>query len=284
MAKRTKNASKDGSRKKYKVVQSTIDPNTSGIYATCARNKERLAAQELSALLEEKVDEFYGEEIQKLKKEEPTNEGVSEVKEDCDGQRTLSVEEEVEKELLQIKSKSSDNAKKNRPFLQPIQLQTECLIFIKTRKPIIPEEFVAKIVHELADPKDMSKRTRYVQRLTPVTDSCHASMEELDKLCQRVLERHFHADGIEPLKFAIEINKRNFNTLDKMDMIRHVAGFIGKNGSLKHTVDLKNYDKLVIMQCFKNNIGMCVVDEEYQTQYRKYNIQEIYEQKLKNQE
>ena len=44
---------------------------------------------------------------------------------------------------------------------------------------------------------------------------------------------------------------------------------------------MKNYEKSVIVECFKNNIGMPVVDGDYRKKYKKYNIQIIFEDKFK---
>ncbi|CDO91707.1 unnamed protein product [Kluyveromyces dobzhanskii CBS 2104] len=288
MAKRTRTDSKGGIIKRYKVVRSTLDPNTSGIYISCTRTKEKAAASEILSILEEKVEEYYADELNVMNAsslEEPDSADSTTGENSSQGpKKELSIEEEVQQELEELKSHKSTlvDTKRNKPILEQIDLQAECLVFIKTRKPIVPEKFVHRIIKDLADPNDLKKRTRFVQKLTPVTDSSHASMEELAKLCERVLPQHFHEEGSEPVKFAVEINKRNFNTMDKMEMIKYIAGFVGKQGSLNHTVDLKNYDKLVLLQCFKNNIGMCVVNKDYRTDYKKYNVQEIFEQKHKN--
>lgn len=164
-----------------------------------------------------------------------------------------------------------------------IDLNCECVTFCKTRKPIVPEEFVLSIMKDLADPKNMVKRTRYVQKLTPITYSCNAKMEQLIKLANLVIGPHFHDPSKvkKDLKFAVEVTRRNFNTIERMDIINQVVKLVNKEGSeFHHTVDLKNYDKLILVECFKSNIGMCVVDGDYKTEYRKYNVQQIYESKF----
>ena len=290
MAKRSRKDSKGGIVKRYKVVKSTLDPNTSGIYITCARNKEKAAASEILSIFEEKVEEYYSDELNAMNSASPDGSGSIEIESKepvtTESKKEISIEEELQQELEGLKNHKTTivDTKKNKPILEQIDLQTECLVFVKTRKPIVPEKFVHRIIRDLADPHDLRKRTRFVQKLTPITDSCHASMEELAKLCERVLPQHFHKEEMVPVKFAVEINKRNFSTMDKMEMIKYIAGFVGKQGSLEHKVDLKNYDKLVLLQCFKNNIGMCVVDKDYRTDYKKYNVQELFEMKHKNKE
>ncbi|AET38298.1 putative tRNA acetyltransferase Ecym_2582 [Eremothecium cymbalariae DBVPG len=274
MSKRNRSEVKTNARKKYKVAQTTLDPNTSGIYATCTRRHEKQAGNELMSLLEEKL-EYYAQELKDINGAELDNPSENSKSEE------LSIEDQVKNELEELRNNATlvDRTKK-KPILQQIPLESECMVFFKTRKPINPENFVLRIIQELASPTMNSKRTRYIQKLTPITSSCNASLEELTKLCQRVLPPHFHQEESTAYKFAIEVNKRNFNTLDKMDMINLIAREVGKGGQFRHTVDLKNYDKLVLVQCYKNNIGMSVVDNNYLTEYRKYNIQEIYEAKF----
>ena len=66
------------------------------------------------------------------------------------------------------------------------------MIFFKTRRPNVPENFVKRIIKDLSDPNDKLKRTRSIQRLTPITNSCSASMEQMIKLAKEVLARYFH--------------------------------------------------------------------------------------------
>ncbi|SCU88083.1 LANO_0D01046g1_1 [Lachancea nothofagi CBS 11611] len=266
MSKRAREDTNRDSRKKYKFSTGIVEPCVSGIYATCARKHEKQAAQELESFFQEKLEEYYGDEL---------NEDNNTSGDDDD----ISVEDKIKKELDVLKAKKT--GPKNKEILKFMDLNCECVIFCKTRKPIVPETFVRRIMQEFADPKVNFKRTRYVQKLTPVTFSRNASIAELSKLSQQVLKDHFHEAGTPPLKFAVEVTRRNFNTIEKLDIIKEVAKQVGKDGQLEHKVDLKNYDKLVLVECFKNNIGMSVVDSDYREQYKKYNIQQIFEAKLK---
>ncbi|SCU95493.1 LADA_0G15918g1_1 [Lachancea dasiensis] len=267
--KRARESTGTDSKKKYKFSTGIVEPCVSGIYATCARKHEKQAAQELADLFEEKLEAYYGDELV------DTSGGTGN-----DVNRETSVEDQINRELEALKAQHTSGPKK-KEILKFVDLNCECVIFCKTRKPIEPESFVHRLMVEFADPKATHKRTRYVQKLTPIVFSCNASLDELQKLAQRVLKPHFHEAGGPTLKFAIEVTRRNFNTIDKMDIIKEVAKQVGKNGELAHEVDLKNYDKLVLVECFKNNIGMSVVDSDYRTDLKKYNIQQIFEAKLK---
>lgn len=265
---------------KFKLSSGFLDPSTSGIYATCARKHEKQAVQELGLLFEEKVEEIYGDELK--------NEDSESGEEIDDGTKEgLSIEDDIKRELLELNEKKrgvDKNGEKKKEVLQFIDLNCECVIFCKTRKPVVPEEFVKKVIEDLADPSHMEKRTRYIQKLTPITSSCSSSMEQLIKLAERVLAPHFHnGDTQQGFKFAVEVTRRNFNALERLDIIKQIVLCVVQNSKYKHEVDLKNYDKLVLVECFKSNIGMSVVDGDYTRKYRKYNVQQIYEKKLKDQ-
>lgn len=266
-------------KKKFKLSSGFLDPSTAGIYATCARKHEKQAAQELGQFFEEKLEEIYAAELKEIDEQE-VGEG-----DDGSNEEHLSIEDEIKRELSELKDKrtpcdSKDGTK--RELLKFIDLNCECVIFCKTRKPIEPEEFVRQLIKGISDPENLEKRTRYIQKLTPITSSCSSSMEQLIKLAQRVLAPHFHNEGSQKdYKFAVDVTRRNFNALERLDIINQIVSEVGKDGQYNHKVDLKSYDKLILVECFKNNIGMSVVDGDYTKKYKKYNVQQIYENKLK---
>lgn len=193
--------------------------------------------------------------------------------EDDEDEEELSIEDAIKKELQELQQ-TKENVKKE-PF-QFIDLGCECVVFCKTRRPVDPVDFVEKICQESFESK--IKTTRYTQKLTPITFSVSASIEELTKLAQKVLKPHFHKEeGQEPVTFAIKVSSRNFNTIDKMDIIKKVAECVGRDHG--HKVDLKKYGKLILVECFKNNIGMSVVDNY--DKYQKFNLQQIFEKQTR---
>lgn len=125
------------------------------------------------------------------------------------------------------------------------------------------------------------KNTRYTQKLSPITFSVSASIEELGKLAKKVLKPHFHNETDQkPVSFAIKVTTRNFNTLTKGEIIQKVAESVGRDHG--HKVDLKKYDKLILVECFKSNIGMSVVNN-YE-KYQRFNLQQIFEKQLNEEE
>ncbi|CCE63338.1 hypothetical protein TPHA_0E02460 [Tetrapisispora phaffii CBS 4417] len=237
--------------------------------------------QELGLLFEEKMEEMYRKELKELSEEQNPEQNADE----NESEEELSIEDQIKQELSELKPKTNDDGSKIRKKdpLSFIDLNCECVIFCKTRKPIVPEDFVKKIIEDLADPNDMQKRTRYVMKLTPITNSCNATMEQFILLLNRVLAPHFHeADKAEKsIKFAVDLTRRNFNTIERMDLITQVVKQVIKDGKYKHVVDLKAYDKLILVECFKNNIGVSVVDGSFGSKYKKYNVQQIFEAKMK---
>ena len=257
MGKRNREHYAKGSNKKPKSGAKLLEPNTAGIYATCPRGKEKQCRQELMTVLSEKITEYFDLPENDDNKSEETN--------------ALSIEEKIQQELSEMKE-ADKNTKAN--YLQPIDVDIECVVFIKTRKPVDPVMLVEKYAQECYD--SGVKTTRNTQKLTPISDSCRATTDpedHLKDLARRVLAPHFHASDRKPVKFAIQVSKKNFDTLTSEVIIKAVAETVGRDHG--HTVDLKNYDKLIIVECYKNNIGMSVV-ENY-LKYSKFNLQQIYD-------
>lgn len=255
-------AQSGGNRNKKYKVSGFIDPNTTGVWATCNRGRELGCRKELLSLLADQIEELYPDwEAQVEDKADEAEQSEEPAK------QKLSVEDEIKQELAEMKSQKS----KVHPLLHPIDLGCECLVFIKMKKPAEPAALVQALCQDAAATKQ--KKSRFIQKLSPVTDSVSASVEELEKLCDKVLAPHFHGDA-DPTKFAIQVTRRNFNSLEKDDIIKRVARAVGP----RHTVDLKNYDKLVMVECYKNNIGMSVVSE-YQ-KLEKYNLEQIFEKDM----
>ncbi|KAH3676118.1 hypothetical protein WICMUC_002415 [Wickerhamomyces mucosus] len=256
-------------------------PQTSGIYATCQRKAEKKCEKELSLIFEEKLNEWYPEELNQDDDDDDNDDDDKNEDDDDDNGKELSIEESIKKELQELNSNDNKHSKDKglssgglKPKFQFIDLGCECVIFCKTRKPIDPVEFVTKLCQFYKD--SSIKSTRFTQKLTPITLSSSGSEEELIKLAKIILKPHFHKEiNQSPLKFAIQVTRRNFNVLGKDEIIRKIAECVGKSHG--HSVDLKNFDKLIIVECFKNNIGMSVVDQNYSNELEKFNLQMIFE-------
>lgn len=110
--------------------------------------------------------------------------------------------------------------------------------------------------------------------MTPITSIRKTSRETaLSELISEVLQPHFHAPYQKPLKFAIRTQIRwAGEKFKREDVIREVAAGVGE----MHSVDLKGYDKLIIVDVCRHVVGMSVVGREFE-EYRRFNVAELYD-------
>lgn len=73
------------------------------------------------------------------------------------------------------------------------------VIFFKTRAPVEPVSFVRRICEDAAK-QNAPKRTRFCNRLTPMTLMGKATEEGLEKTAKEVLASHFHTEPRVPTK------------------------------------------------------------------------------------
>ena len=73
------------------------------------------------------------------------------------------------------------------------------VIFFKTRAPVEPVSFVRRICEDAAK-HNAPKRTRFCNRLTPMTLMGKATEEGLEKTAKEVLAPHFHTEPRVPVK------------------------------------------------------------------------------------
>jgi tRNA acetyltransferase TAN1 len=193
--------------------------------------------------------------------------GVNATTEDDD----LDIEASIAAELEFLKPKPTVSA----PWTA-ISLDIPCVSFIRLSQsptPIDPVTLVHKICSDAAaDPS--TKRSRYIKRLTPMRLMKKSLSGGLESLCTAVLPPHF-GPGSRACKFAIRPTVRSKGTqLDRDVVIKVVADEVVKLGA--HTVDLTGYDKCILVDVYRNVVGMSVVGNEYEV-LKRYNLAEIYE-------
>lgn len=197
-------------------------------------------------------------------------------KEEDDAEESGDIEDAIAKELGQLSA--PDKTKKER--FRPIDTGCECVVFFRTRKPIEPVDLVLRVCEDAAH--SGAKKSRYAQRLSPVTLTATANVEGVKRLAASVLEPHFHKEeGQEPLKFAIRPTIRNHNTMTRDEVIKTVAQSVGSEYG--HKVDLKNYDKLILVEIFRSSVGMSVVDRRFESLER-FNLEQIFQRQFKTDE
>jgi len=206
----------------------SIEPGDAGIWVTCEMGKEGKCSSNLRDLFEEYSAKLYGE----VKDED---------EEASDDDAEVDIEVEINKEVQSLKFRS----KKTKPLFQTIKMDIQCVLFFKTRAPIEPVEFVHTICKDALE--GATKKHRWVKKLTPMTMMGKATVEGLEKIAKDILEPVFHAEGTSSKRFAIRPTRRNHNVMKRDDIIKQIAKAVGG----KHSVDLKNYDYLILVDVYR---------------------------------
>ncbi|KAI1438160.1 hypothetical protein GGR50DRAFT_534270 [Xylaria sp. CBS 124048] len=253
-----------------------------GFWVTCQRHKEMRAADEIISLCDE-----YGQKLFGIKTDGATaSEEEGDDIEDIDA----AIERDLEA-LKQANKKPGEDA----PF-ELLKVNVDCVLFMRTRAPVDPLLLVREICKgAAATAGDRGRwRARFVNKLTPVSLTGKATEKGLVELARKVLADHFElAEGEgegeeeeqdkegngeeEACSYAIRPTIRAHTTLKRLDVIEKIASMISK----KHKVDLKNPDKVIIIEIFQTFCGMSVVGKDWDAM-KKYNLYELYTAKSKS--
>ncbi|CAO2656406.1 Nn.00g052090.m01.CDS01 [Neocucurbitaria sp. VM-36] len=233
-----------------KIDNRAIQPGDTGIWATCAMKKEAKSIGDLRDLFQEYASKFYG----------TTNGTADDNDSDSEGG---DIEAEINKELADIRKPTA------KPLFTSVKLDTQCLIFFRTRSPIEPVSFIHSICQDIADGAQ-PRNLRYVKRLTPITAYEKATTQGLETVAKQVLAPHFHGPEQVGKKFAIRPSIRNNKEFTRDEIIKSVAAAVGPG----HKVDLKGYDLLILVEIYKNVLGMSVVGPDFE-RLKRFNLEEL---------
>ncbi|KAI0441814.1 hypothetical protein F4803DRAFT_521779 [Xylaria telfairii] len=233
-----------------------------GFWVTCQRQKEMRAADEILSICED-----YGQRLFGIHPD-VTNED----------QEPEDIEAAIEKELAALKKSASKP--KDGPF-GILKMNVDCVLFVRTRAPVDPLVLVREICNDAAAAKDRSMwRSRFINKLTPITLTGKATEKGLEEIARKVLAEHFQlAESATEIgdsegsacSYAIRPTFRAHTTLKRAEVIDNVAKMI----SNRHNVDLKTPDKVIIIEIFQTFLGMSVVGQDWEAMKR-YNIHELY--------
>ncbi|KAL2001573.1 hypothetical protein VTN02DRAFT_1573 [Thermoascus thermophilus] len=225
-----------------------IESGDSGVFVSCDMGREGKCTAEVLDLFSQSVEASHDE-----------GEKVEESDDDEE-----DIEAQIKKEVEGLKPKSAA-----RPFIQAIKLDVPCLTFIRLDKSIDPVQLVHSLCAEAkANPE--KKKGRWVKRMTPVTSIRKTLSVDLESFAKEILKPHFHAGG-PPKKYAIRPSVRSNAKFNRDDIIKTVADVVGPG----HSVDLKNYDLMILVDVVQNVIGMSVVGSDYD-QLKRFNLAELY--------
>ncbi|KAK7160960.1 hypothetical protein R3I94_003815 [Phoxinus phoxinus] len=226
-----------------------LEVGAQGVLITCNMN-ERKCTSEAFSLLNEYADALYGPE-------QPTD-GPSE---DEEGEE--DAEAALKKEVSQIQS----SMKKRQQRFSAVDSGANNVVFIRTHG-VDPEELVHHILSDLHQTR--KRKSRVILRMLPVSGTCRAFPEDMEKFLGEYLERWFKA----PLRATYQIcfKARNSSHSKRDDVIKAVAGLVDKMNPL-HKVDLSNPELSIIIEIIKSVCCVSVVSD-YML-FRKYNLQEV---------
>ncbi|KAI0799294.1 hypothetical protein GGR55DRAFT_669659 [Xylaria sp. FL0064] len=244
----------------------TLEVGDMGFWVTCQRHKEMRAADEILSMCEEYGQRLFGVSCD-----------VADDDEAAEGQEPEDIEAAIEKEIASMKSaKKPDDA----PF-ELLKMSVDCVLFVRTRAPVDPLVLVHDICKDAAAAKDRSLwRSRFINKLTPIALTGKATEKGVEDVARQVLSGHFQLaegetaeddGGNGACSYAIRPTIRAHTTLKRTEVIDKVANMISK----RHKVDLKNPDKVIIIEIFQTICGMSVVGQDWET-LKRYNIHELY--------
>ncbi|KAI8627565.1 hypothetical protein F5Y19DRAFT_171524 [Xylariaceae sp. FL1651] len=239
----------------------SLEVGDMGFWVTCVRRKEMRAADEILSICHEKL---FGINVDA--------DGSS------DAQETEDIEASIEKELAVIRSAKKAN---DAPF-DLIKMNVDCVLFVRTRPPVDPLRLVREICKDAAASTDKSQwRSRFINKLTPITFTVKATEKGLEELARKVLPDQFQlaegdtelsdSDETKVCSYAIRPTIRAHQTLKRNEIIDKVAQMISK----RHKVDLVNPDKVIVIEIFQMFCGMSVVGKDWEAMKR-YNIHELH--------
>ncbi|GES58457.1 THUMP domain protein [Aspergillus terreus] len=246
-SKKRKGASKWLHQQPNKAI---IESGDWGVFVTCDKGREGKCIAETLDLFSQWV--------------ETSKDGINDANNSAAEEEDEDIEAQIRKEVEGLKPGASKS-----PQFRAIRIDMPCVTFIRFDKSIAPEKMVHDICIDAYENPER-KRTRFLQRMTPVHSIRKTLNVDLEVFAKDILAPHFHSGG-PPRKFAIRPSIRANSKFKRDDVIKTVARVVGPG----HSVDLKNYDLLILVEVAQNVIGMSVVGSDYD-KLKRYNLAELY--------
>lgn len=81
---------------------------------------------------------------------------------------------------------------------QPMRMELDCLLFMRTKPPVDPVRLVQEICRDAKAITDkQQRRSRFINRFTPVTFTVKANETGVEEIARKVLAGHFQLAGDE---------------------------------------------------------------------------------------
>jgi len=269
---------------------SVICAGDRGIYVTSDKGREQKSLLELHDILQEYLEDAGVDASGKpLELEHLTTTEEGDIVNFSSKLQSTGIEADIASELAELKGSGVKEAT-TTSVLRPMQLITldiPCVSLLRfpPGSALDPVDIVHTICLHAADPAN-PQQSRYVKRLTPISNLAKALSQGIEKLCEAVLPVYFAAgeDGhVESKTFAIRPTVRNNDKLGRDEIIELVATSVQEIGDRQHKVDLKLYQRGVLVEIYRGWVSMCVVDNTNTGAYEKgfeelkrFNLAEIY--------
>lgn len=105
----------------------------------------------------------------------------------------LDIEASIKKELEGYKAPAADREvdKEKKAFIK-VRVDIDCVFFVRTRSPVQPVELCRRMCEDAkACANPMERKTKYINRLTPVTTMEKASEKGIERAARQALAPWF---------------------------------------------------------------------------------------------
>ncbi|UKZ76075.1 hypothetical protein TrVFT333_003771 [Trichoderma virens FT-333] len=245
----------------------TLEVGDEGIWVTYARGMKGKAVREFKALCDE-----YGEKLYGIKPPVDETEPKS-------GDEDEDIEASIQKELEAMKAPKQPQA---RGIFSPVSVTIECVFFMKTMRPVDPCQLVLEICRDAQkceSPKDrkcnLNEEEKEKEGEEEKPEEGSDGAEEVKETAQAAAVPEAETRQAEtgaPFTYAIRHTMRNHSILESQAVIKMVAGMIKP----EHKVNLKNPDKVILVEIFQMFCGISVVDAKEWEELKRYNINVLY--------
>lgn len=123
----------------------------------------------------------YAEKMYGIKTEEAA---------DGESDEGADIESAIQKEVGTLKDKNKGSSNLDRVFTE-VRINQECLLFMRCKSPIEPVEFSQRICQDAATVGHGAVRSRYLNRLTPVSVIVKATESAIEEGARKLFASHF---------------------------------------------------------------------------------------------
>jgi tRNA acetyltransferase TAN1 len=189
------------------------------------------------------------------------------------------IEAELQAELANLR-----NPKRKDQIFRRLDFGSDMMAFLQT-----DDSDPLKLVLELFDNLAASgsgRSFRYLQRLTPVQQTCYANMNDIQSTIQGLVETHLPAvlrrmrngddivgDEETSFSFSVLYRHRNNDQLNREELVRAVSVKLWQ-AYPKCTVDLKQPEVVVLLEVCKS-ICCCSIVSDY-FRLKKFNLNAVF--------